>query len=53
LGILEINNKTSLLFNFNTERLNGKKIEEFACTFIQLIYAINSKYKNKKTTITG
>jgi fatty-acyl-CoA synthase len=52
-GILETNNMIELFFEFNTERLNREKIEEYIRAYIQLIYAVDTTYQTKIKEIAG
>lgn len=45
LGILKTNNSIELLFDYNKERLNHKKIEELIHSYILSLHAIASKYE--------
>lgn len=45
LGILKTNNSIELLFDYNKERLNHKKIEELIHNYILSLHAIGSKYE--------
>ncbi|NLW46321.1 MAG: AMP-binding protein [Firmicutes bacterium] len=53
LGILKTNNSIELLFDYNKERLNLKKIEELIHSYILLMHAIASKYEAKHEVIAG
>lgn len=48
LGINETNEGISLLFDYNTERLNGEKLEEFVRVYIKSISALTEKYRSKR-----
>ncbi|HBF36207.1 MAG TPA: peptide synthetase [Firmicutes bacterium] len=52
-GVLETGHTAELIFEYNNERLNRQKMEEYVQAFVQSVYDIDAVFKMKYKEIAG